>query len=83
MGMMEAGLFTLRRGYMKHIWQTLTAKIMVGNGFIRFNNQATRWLGVLMDSHLTFKEHHNRCMKLGEEAEARHRTLTKTYGVVP
>jgi hypothetical protein len=36
-----------------------------------------------MDAHLTFKEHHNRCMKKARAAEARLRTLTKTYGVVP
>ena len=36
-----------------------------------------------MDAHLTFKEHHNRCMKKAREADARLRTLTKTYGVVP
>jgi len=36
-----------------------------------------------MDAHLTFKEQHNRCMKKARAAEARLRTLTKTYGVVP
>jgi ribonuclease HI len=61
----------------------LTAMIKVGNGFIRFTKQATHWLGVWMDAHLTFKEHHNRCMKKARAAEARLRTLTKTYGVVP
>jgi hypothetical protein len=36
-----------------------------------------------MDAHLTFKEHHNRCMKKARAAEARLRSLTRTYGVVP
>jgi hypothetical protein len=36
-----------------------------------------------MDAHLTFKEHHNRCMKKARAAEARLRTLTKTFVVVP
>jgi len=36
-----------------------------------------------MDAHQTFKEQHNRCMKKARAAEARLRTLTKTYGVVP
>jgi hypothetical protein len=36
-----------------------------------------------MDAHLTFKDHHNRCMKKPRAAEARLRTLPKTYGVVP
>jgi len=41
------------------------------------------WLRVWMDAHLTFKEHHNRCMKKARPAEARLQTLTKTYSVVP
>jgi len=36
-----------------------------------------------MYAHLTFKEHHNRCMKNARAAEARLRSLTKTYSVVP
>ena len=36
-----------------------------------------------MDAHLTLKEHHNCCMKKARAAEARLRTLTTTYGVVP
>jgi len=56
---MEAALFSRRRGHKKHLQPKLTAKIMVGDGFIRFNRQATRWLGVWMDAHLTLKEHHN------------------------
>jgi hypothetical protein len=43
----------------------------------------TRWLGVWIDAHLTFKEHHNRFMKTARAAEARLQTLTKTYCVVP
>jgi hypothetical protein len=38
-------------------------------------------LGELMDAHLTFKEHHNQSLKKARAAEARLRTLTKTYGV--
>ena len=79
----EAALFTRRRGHKKHLRPKLTAKIRVGDGFIPFNSQATCWLGVWMDTHLTLKEHHNRCMKNVRAAEARLRTLTKTYGVVP
>jgi len=60
----------------------LTAKIKVGNGFVRFNREATRWLGVGMDAHLTFKEHHNRCMKTARAAEPRPRSLTGAHGVV-
>jgi len=36
-----------------------------------------------MDAHLTFKEHHNRCMKKPTAAEARLRLLTKMHGIIP
>jgi hypothetical protein len=39
---MEAALFTRRRGHKKHLRPKLTAKILVGEGFIWFNRQATR-----------------------------------------
>jgi len=67
---------------MKHLRPKLTVKIQVRNGFIRFNKNATCWLGVLMDAHLTFKEHRNRCMKKARLAEARLQNLTNIYGVV-
>ncbi|MDT7660413.1 MAG: hypothetical protein QOF38_5128 [Pseudonocardiales bacterium] len=50
---------------------------------MKFNKEATRWLGDWMDAHLTFKEHHNRCIKKAKAAEACLRSLKKTYGVVP
>jgi len=80
---MEAALFTRRQGHKKHLRPKLTAKIRVGDGFIRFNRQVTCWLGVWINAHLTLKEHLNRCMKKARAAEARLQTLTKTYGVVP
>jgi len=36
-----------------------------------------------MESHLTFKEQHNQCMKMASAAEARLRTITKKYSVFP
>jgi len=65
-----------------HLWPKLTAKIKVGDGFVLFNKEATRWLGVWMDAHLTFKKHHNRCMKKARAAEARLRVLTRMHGIV-
>jgi len=65
-----AVLFTHRRGHKKNHRPKQTVKIRVGNCFIRFNKEATRWLGVWMDAHLTFKEHHNRCMKKARASEA-------------
>jgi hypothetical protein len=56
--------------------------MMVGNGLIRFNNQAMWWLGLWMDANLTFKEHHNRWMKIASAVVAGLSTLMKTYGAV-
>jgi len=42
-----------------------------------------RWLGMRMDAHLTFTEHHNRCMKKARVAEAMLSTVTRRNGVVP
>jgi len=66
----DAALITRRRGHKKHLWPKLTPKIEVRDGFIRFNNEATQWLGVRIDGHLTFKEHLNRCMKKAMAAAA-------------
>ena len=79
----EAALFTRIRGHRKHHQPLLSAKIRVWNRFIRFNTQVICWLGGWMDAHLTFKEHQNRCMKRARAAEARLRTLPKTYSMVP
>ena len=66
----EAAFFTRRRGHKRHLRPKLTGKIRVGNGIVRFNREATRWLEVRMDAHLMFKEHHNRCRKNARAAEA-------------
>ena len=79
----EAPLLTPQRGHKKHLRPKLTAKIMVGDGFIWYNRHATHCLGIGMDVHLTLKEHHNQCMMKARAAEAILRTLTKTYWVVP
>jgi hypothetical protein len=79
----EVALVTCRRGEKMHLRQKLTAKIQVGNGYVRSYKDATRWLGVWMDAHLTFMEHLTRCMKKARAAEARLRSLTRSYGVIP
>jgi hypothetical protein len=79
----DTDFFTRRRDHNYQLHRNLTAKISVGNGFIRYNREATRWLAVWMDSYLTFKEHHNQCMKKARAAEARLRSLTGAPGVVP
>jgi len=79
----EAALFTRRKGRKKHLRPKLTSKIKVGNSFIRFNKEATEWLGVWMDAHLTFKEHHNQSMEMPSGAEDRLHTLMRMHGIVP
>jgi hypothetical protein len=79
----EAALFTRRGGHQKHLRPKVTEKSNVGDGFVRFNKEATRWLGVWMDPDLRFTEHHNRCMKKARAAEARLRVLTKMHGINP
>jgi hypothetical protein len=78
----EAALFTRRRGHKKHLRPKLTAKIKVGNGFVQFNEEVTRWLGVSMDALLMFKEHHNRYLKKARAAEARLCVLIRMHGIV-
>jgi hypothetical protein len=42
----EAALCTRKRGHKKDLQAKLTAKIRVGDVFIRFNKEATHWLRV-------------------------------------
>jgi len=79
----EVAVFTSRWGHKKCIWPNLTGMVTVRASSTRFNKEATRWLGVLMDVYLTFKEHHNQCMNIIRAAEARLGTLTKANGVIP
>ena len=79
----EAALSTRRRGQKKHLLPKMTGQIRVGNGFIKLNKEASRWLGVWMDAHLTFKEHHDQCIKKARTVEAGLRSLTGMYGVIP
>jgi len=65
----EAAPFTRMRGHKKHLGPKLTAKIKEGDSFVRFNEEATTWLGVWMDAYLLCKEHHNCCMKKARAAE--------------
>lgn len=75
----EAALFTHRGGHMKHLQRKVTAKIIVGSGFVRYNQEATRWPRVWMDAHITFKGHHNRCVNNVRAGEGRLRSLTGRY----
>jgi len=77
----EEALGVRRWGRRKDLRLELTAMIRGGNRIIRFNTQATCWLGVWMDPHLAFKEQHNRCIKKARAAETKLRTLGKTLAL--
>jgi len=53
-----------------------------GDGFVKFNKEATWWLRDWNDAHLTFKGHLNRCMKKAKGVEACLLSLKKPYAVV-
>ena len=59
------------------------AKIRVGDSEVPFNNQATRWLGVWLDSHLKLRHHHEVRMNEGKKALARLQRLTGKMGLSP
>jgi len=56
-------------------------KIKVGNHQVAYNKEATRWLGVYLDSPLTLKEHHRTRMRKARQAEGRLRRLTGQFGL--
>ena len=63
--------------------QLREAHIKVGDKKIGFNREATRWLGVWLDSQLKLTSHINERMRRARIAEIQIRSLTKTYGLVP
>ena len=75
-GKTEAALFHRKRS----LPQTTVA---VGDCDIPFNKEATRWLGIWLDSQLTLKEHHAVRMKKGRQAMARLHRLTGQMGLSP
>jgi len=57
--------------------------IQVAGRTIQFNAQATRWLGIWLDSQLTLKEHHEVRMKKARNAQNRLRRLAGQVGLSP
>ena len=76
-----AAPFSSRPDNKNHLWQMVTGRVNVANGFIWFDKLATLWLGVWIEAHLTFQMHHNQCLGKAWAAEARLRTLTMIYRV--
>ena len=63
--------------------QLRKAEIKVGNEKIPFNKEATRWLGVWLDSKLKFTSHINERRGRARTAEVQIKRLTRTYCLVP
>ena len=63
--------------------QIRETKIQVGDERVIFNKEATRWLGVWLDSQLEFTAHINERVRRARTAEIQIKSLTKTYGLVP
>ena len=75
-GKTEAAIFHKKRAASK-------ATVEVGGSKVPFNKEATRWLGVWLDSQLTLKEHHAVRMKRGRKAMTRLHRLTGQMGLSP
>ncbi len=66
----------------KKLLKQLTAtQLRFGGQTIRFNQEATRWLGIWLDSCLNFGSHFRERLKRAKTAETRIRGLSKTYGL--
>ena len=78
----EAMLFSKshRQRLIKQIQET---KIKIGNEKIGFSKEATRWLGVRLDSQLKFTSHINERLRRARIAEVQIKSLTRTYGLAP
>jgi len=72
----EAALFHRKRS-------TPRADVKVGGKTVPFSKEATRWLGVWLDSQLTLKGHHAVRMKEGRKAKARLHRLAGQRGLSP
>ena len=74
----EAILFSKKRSRRR-----CTAAIRVGDQTVRFAPEATRWLGIWLDSTLSLDENRRRRIAKTRQAEARLRRIVSKYGVPP
>jgi len=80
-GKTEAAPF--RRGRKKKKNSAATVTATVGGNNVQFNKEATWWLGVWLDAHLTLKDHHAIWPREGSRAMTRLRRLTWQMGLSP
>ena len=74
----EAVLFSRRRAHHR-----CSAAIRVGDQTVRFAPEATRWLGIWLDSELRLVENRHRRIARARQAEAQLRRVVSKYGVPP
>ena len=60
-----------------------SATIKIRNHEIKYNKDATRWLGIWMDSALKFREHKEIYIQKAKKFEARQRSLVAKRGLAP
>jgi len=58
------------------------AKVRVGDNIVPFNKEATRWLGVWLDSQLMLKVHHATRLNSRQNAMAHLQWLTGRMGLI-
>ena len=63
--------------------QIQRAQVEVDGHQLIFNPDATRWLGVWLDSGLNLKAHYQTCMHKTRAAEARVQCLCQSHGLAP
>ena len=76
-GKTEAILFSRNRKHWKDRGQVAIA---VGNHRVPFNIKATRWLGIYLDSRLSFTEHTRISARRARTAEGRLRSMVARHG---
>ena len=76
----ETVLLSRRRG---HGRRRECRPIRAGDQEVHFAKEATRWLGVWLDSALTLRESRRRALNHERKAEAAIRRLVRKYGVAP
>ena len=77
-GKTEAAMFWRKKKSME-----VKAKVRVGDNEVPFNKEATRWLGIWLDSQLTLGTHHNTRLRDGMRAMTHLWWLTGQMGLAP
>ncbi len=75
----EAVLFSKARR--QKLTKLLETRVRIGEETVCFKKEATRWLGIWLDSKLNFTFHVNERLKKAQAAEAQIKGLSRTYGL--